>query len=285
MLQHAKLSVEVNENLHSQLEMNDCVRLIVYRANAIFDDVIMKPQSVIRYERLDKSKAQGPKAGNCTKCTRINVGRPIRLCARGLNSYLVSAYTTTLSESYIYRNSAVSVLREFWRRHDGSSDTDHVQTILVRLRMPRKQFLDYKWNERLMHIILERKEADEAMCWLSTMGGAFSALGEDFEHCAIMAGKISKKQFELALILDNPVLVARCKLYSALSMIQRGHFAVPQYVIKRIHKFALREKNARLQNMCRGIWAKLQYSYKQYRQQKTSTSFKALHISPRGPKA
>jgi len=34
-----------------------------------------------------------------------------------------------------------------------------------------------------MHIILERKEADEAMCWLSTMGGAFSALGEDFEHC------------------------------------------------------------------------------------------------------
>jgi len=34
-----------------------------------------------------------------------------------------------------------------------------------------------------MHVILERKEAEEAMCWLSTMGGAFSALGEDFEHC------------------------------------------------------------------------------------------------------
>jgi len=94
-----------------------------------------------------------------------------------------------------------------------------------------------------------------------------------------MAGKISKKQFELALILDNPVLVARCKLYSALSLIQRGHFAIPRYMIKRIHKFALREKNVCLQNMCQGIWAKLQYSYKQYKQQKTFVSSEFSYIA------
>lgn len=34
-----------------------------------------------------------------------------------------------------------------------------------------------------MQIILERSEADHAMSWLSTLGGAFSALGENFEHC------------------------------------------------------------------------------------------------------
>lgn len=30
---------------------------------------------------------------------------------------------------------------------------------------------------------LERREVDHAMSWLSTLGGAFSALGEQFHHC------------------------------------------------------------------------------------------------------
>lgn len=34
-----------------------------------------------------------------------------------------------------------------------------------------------------MQMVLERQEADHAMSWLSTLGGAFSALGEEFEHC------------------------------------------------------------------------------------------------------
>ncbi|EZA60369.1 hypothetical protein DMN91_011294 [Ooceraea biroi] len=279
MLQHAELSLELKQNLESQWTVDDCVRLIVYRGDAIFDDVIVKLHSVTRYEKIGKDDRETEASGDSIKRTRKSVARPACLCARGLNSYLVSAYTATLSRSYVYRKSAMNLLREFRRTHDGSLNC--VQIILVRLRMPKKQFLDPKWSERLMHIILERKEADEAMCWLSTMGGAFSALGEDFEHCAIMAGKISKKQFELALILDNPILVARCNLYCALSLIQRGHFAIPRHVIKQIHKFAVREKDVRLQNMCQGIWAKLQYSYKQYRRQKASVSFKTLHISPR----
>lgn len=34
-----------------------------------------------------------------------------------------------------------------------------------------------------MQMVLERQEADHAMSWLSTLGGAFSALGEEFEYC------------------------------------------------------------------------------------------------------
>lgn len=30
---------------------------------------------------------------------------------------------------------------------------------------------------------IERREVDHAMSWLSTLGGAFSALGEEFQHC------------------------------------------------------------------------------------------------------
>lgn len=153
-------------------------------------------------------------------------------------------------------------------------------------------------------MVLEKQEADHAMSWLSTLGGAFSALGEEFEHCvscsclfctdmsnyviyfnfvfliqAKMAGKISIRQFELALRLDNPLLIARCRLYSALSLIQCGYFRMPRYIIKNTYRFALEEKDERLQNMCHGIWAKLQYCRKQYKEQKKHTSSKASYAS------
>lgn len=96
-----------------------------------------------------------------------------------------------------------------------------------------------------------------------------------------MAGKISVRQFELALRLDNPPLVARCRLYSALSLIQRGYFRAPCCMIKKIYRYALLEKDVRLQNMCQGVWSKLQYCYKRYKQQKRSASSKMLYISIR----
>ncbi|KAL6441363.1 hypothetical protein ACFW04_003534 [Cataglyphis niger] len=252
------------------------LRLIIYRNNMIFNDIIVRLEEVFKYDIGERCK--GP-AGDNIKNTYKNVAKPVCLCTKGLNSYLVSAYTVTLSKSFVYRKSAIKVLKTFlWTRDNLAFDEGYLQIIFIRLRMPKKQFLDYKWNKRLMQMVLEKQEADCAMSWLSTLGGAFSALGEEFEHCAKMAGKISVRQFELALRLDNPLLVARCRLYSALSLIQRGCFTTPKYMIQRIYKFALREKDVRLQNMCLGVWAKLRHNYKQYKQKK-SVSFKTLHIS------
>lgn len=256
-------------------EMDVRLRLIIYRDNMIFNDIIVRLQAVFKYDIGERFK--GP-AGDNVENTYRNIAKPVCLCAKGLNSYLVSAYTVTLSKSFVYRKSAMKVLKTFLRTCNNLSfDEGYLQIIFIRLRMPKKQFLDYKWNKRLMQMVLERQEADCAMSWLSTLGGAFSALGEEFEHCAEMAGKISVRQFELALRLDNPLLVARCRLYSALSLIQRDCFTTPKYMIQRIYKLALREKDVRLQNMCRGVWAKLRYCYKQYKQKK-SVSLKTLHI-------
>ncbi|KOC69301.1 Uncharacterized protein F58A4.6 [Habropoda laboriosa] len=132
----------------------------------------------------------------------------------------------------------------------------------MKLRTPKKQFLDYKWNERIIKIVMERREADHAMSWLSTLGGAFSALGEEFYHCAEKAGQISVKQFQLALCLGDPLLVARCKLYAALSLIQQDQFKIPRKIIRNIYKFSIDHNDIRLQNMCQGIWAKLKYCCK-----------------------
>lgn len=257
-------------------EMDVRLRLIIYRDNMIFNDNVVRLQAVYKYNISEQFK--GPTGDNVENIYK-NIAKPVCLCAKGLNSYLVSAYIVTLSKSFVYRKSAMKVLKAFLRTCNNLAfDEGYLQIIFIRLRMPKKQFLDYKWNKILMQIIREKQEADCAMSWLSTLGGAFSALGEEFEHCAEMAGKISVRQFELALRLDNPLLIARCRLYSALSLIQRGCFTTPKYMIRGIYKFALREKDERLQNMCRGVWAKLRYSYEQYKQEK-SVSLKTLHIS------
>jgi hypothetical protein len=45
-------------------------------------------------------------------------------------------------------------------------------------------------NERLERLVIERRELDNAMSWLSTLGGAFSALGEEFKHCVSILHKL-----------------------------------------------------------------------------------------------
>lgn len=257
-------------------EMNNRVRFIVYRNRMIFDDVTVRLHGVFKYTGHSERFTQFLEDDEICIC---RFTKPVCLCERGLNSYLVSAYISMLSRSYVYRKSAMRVLKYFQTTCDKPFEVEHSLTVFVRLRTPRKQFLDYKWSEKLMQMVIERQEADHAMSWLSTLGGAFSALGEEFEHCAKMAGTISVRQFELAMRLENPLLVARCRLYAALSLIQRGDFTTSKYMIQRIYKFALEEKDVRLQNMCQGVWAKLRYNYKQYRQQRKSLLLKNLHIS------
>lgn len=116
-------------------------------------------------------------------------------------------------------------------------------------------------------MIRERCELDHALSWLSTLGGAFSALGDYYSGCAEIAGKISFRQLHLALRLGDANIVSRCRLYFSLSLIQRGYFKLAKKIILSEYSKA---KSAtvvdfRLINMCRGIWSKLQYDYKVHR--------------------
>ncbi|XP_011866591.1 PREDICTED: uncharacterized protein F58A4.6 [Vollenhovia emeryi] len=251
------------------------VRFVVYRDQMVYDDVTARLHRVVRYEK--RIKRYTTLRYNDAVCI-CNFTKSLCLCKGGINAYFVSAYIATLSRSNFYRANVMRLFRPLRTTCDRPFDIEHSLIIRLRLKVPRKQFLDYKWNDKLMQMIAERQEADHAMSWLSTLGGAFSALGEEFEHCATMAGKISVKQFELALRLNNPLLVARCKLYAALSLIQRGHFTTPMHMIRKIYKFAIKENDVRLQNMCQGVWAKLRYNYGQYQRQKRSLLLKTLHV-------
>lgn len=124
-------------------EMNDCVRFIVYRDHMIFDDVIVKLHGVSRYEEHSERLTSLIDDDDIYTC---KFAKPVYLCKKGLNSYLVSAYVTMLSKSYVYRKNAMRVLKHFQTACDRPFDVGHLQMILVRLRTPRRQFLDYKWQ-------------------------------------------------------------------------------------------------------------------------------------------
>ena len=83
---------------------------------------------------------------------------------------------------------------------------------------------------------------------------------------AKVAGKISMEQFKLSMRLGDPQLVGRCRLYAALSLLQQGCLKASKQLIKNIFKFAIDEKDVRLQKMCQGVWAKLKYTYSQRKQ-------------------
>nr|XP_003700240.1 PREDICTED: uncharacterized protein F58A4.6 [Megachile rotundata] len=238
--------------------MDNSIKLVVHRGNSIFDSIIITPYSVIKYEQKVRND-------NSTDQTNVNINKynesnKICFSKKGYNAYFASAYVVTLMISQTYRRAALKKLLEYlmYQLQDKTSTV----VILMKLRTPKKQFLDYNWNNRIIQMVLERREVEHAMSWLSTLGGAFSALGEEFQYCAEMAGKISMKQFKLALRLEDPLLVARCKLYAALSLIQRGKLKLPKSIIKNVYQFSLSQNDIRLQKMCQGIWAKLKYCYK-----------------------
>jgi hypothetical protein len=84
------------------------------------------------------------------------------------------------------------------------------------------------------------------------------------------AGRISVKQFSIALSLGDPMTVARCKLYLALSLVQRGNLVPARRIIEQQYHLARFAPvlDAQLISMCLGIWAKLKYEHHKRKEQK-----------------
>ena len=80
---------------------------------------------------------------------------------------------------------------------------------------------------------------------------------------AEIAGCISLQQFRIALRLGDPMTVARCKLYLALSLVQTRHLVSARCIVEQQYRLACSAPvlDTRLISMCLGIWAKLKYEY------------------------
>ncbi|XP_018326654.1 uncharacterized protein F58A4.6 [Agrilus planipennis] len=149
-------------------------------------------------------------------------------------------------------------------KHFRQHAPNYINSIKFDLIPPPKEIIDYEWNYRMEYLIRERCELENTFSWLSTLGGAFSALGDYYVNCAQIAGKISVNQFKLALRLGDESIVSRCLLFLSLSLIQQRRFKLAKHIVYREY---LRAKYApvvdtRLIKMCKGIWCKLQYEHK-----------------------
>lgn len=77
-------------------------------------------------------------------------------------------------------------LRELLQQQELSrrlQDEHGIQLLWLALQPPERDTIDYKWAHMLAHTIWEHIEVEHLMSWLSTLGGGFSALGEQFERC------------------------------------------------------------------------------------------------------
>lgn len=127
------------------------------------------------------------------------------------------------------------------------------------------QIIDISWCARMNYCALERQHLDYLMSWLSTLGGACSALGDYSPGFALRAQAISVKQMELALRLGDPTLIARCRLYASISLIQQNRYKMAMKIIRDVYSWAksLPEGyvDQRIIRMCQGIWSKLRHEY------------------------
>ncbi|KAG8198799.1 hypothetical protein JTE90_007103 [Oedothorax gibbosus] len=144
------------------------------------------------------------------------------------------------------------------------------------------QVLDLSWNKRLQILVNERCELENAMAWLSTLGGAFSALGDTYIDCAEKAGLISIKQFQLALRIGDLLTICRCKIYLAMSLLQRGYYRKTKNMVRELYNFSIGpegSKDFRLKNMCIAVWNRLKYVLSENRKCKSSSSGKMTFLT------
>jgi len=77
-------------------------------------------------------------------------------------------------------------------------------------------------------------EIEEGLSWLSTLGGAFSSLGDRNVHFAKKAGQISLSQLRLSTVFGDPNLIARCFIYISHSLCQQGYRKKAIRLVKKI---------------------------------------------------
>lgn len=197
---------------------------------------------------------------NCDVCLKEKPCLKFRWSIH-LDGYCLSAFHHTLKISSDYRSHVFNFLYGMLKNQAVKSS---LTEIIMHQDQPKKHLLDYAGGRRLEFLLYQRMELEHAMAWLSTLGGAFSALGDHQTRCAIVAGHISVQQFRIAVNLGDELTKMRCILYYGYSLIQRGYLKQARKVIE--HQYNLAKAmpyvDSRILSMCHGIWARLKYERK-----------------------
>lgn len=105
-----------------------CIRLIIFVKKSVYDDIIVSCNFIV---------------DNSTNVVTSKNIVAVWLNKTGIDADLASTYIKTMKTSCTYRQNAMKLLKILLKNHDNSDDSQSV--IFLRLKMPKKQFLDYRW--------------------------------------------------------------------------------------------------------------------------------------------
>lgn len=120
------------------------------------------------------------------------------------------------------------------------------------------QNLDFGWERRVKHLFRYMLDLEKLMWNLSTLGGAYSAMGDFDTEYAKTAAKITTHQIKLAKRYGDPVILARCYLYTALAEAQIGHLSLAVNIVKAVRYWSKQNPNTEIvRRCCEGVYQKL----------------------------
>lgn len=100
-----------------------------------------------------------------------------------------------------------------------------------------ESLIDHAWSRRILELVGTKSKLMESFCWLSTVGGGYSALGENDRKFSSRAGALSLgQQLHLAELLGDERLEVMCHLFAALAALQMNN---KQFCLNYIKKVIL----------------------------------------------
>jgi len=137
--------------------------------------------------------------------------------------------------------------------------------LILHLNNTSTVYMDYIGANIAKTVIMEMIELEDALHWLSTLGGAFSNLGEHDPQFAVKAGTNAMKQLLVAMRSGDKTVMVKCWLFMGQSLLQQGQFSEAAKILRsvwnicHIPPLSLLTSTTKLLNMCRGIWARLKH--------------------------
>lgn len=126
--------------------------------------------------------------------------------------------------------------------------------LTIFLTEPAMIDIDYKSCHIAFLKIWEQVELEDALHWLSTLGGAYSNLGDHSLDYAKKAGENAFKQMRVALRSSDPLVVYKCWLFVAMSLMQQKELKKSKAIIQKVHEEVKNNHEDKpVLCMCKGI--------------------------------
>ena len=150
-----------------------------------------------------------------------------------------------------------------------SSSTCDIYNTVIRFKMVANKEAKINLQKEifcwcLLHpMIVNRIQLAYMVSSLSTLGGAYAAMGDFYEHHSIKAGLLSMQQYIVATKVNDPILRSRCKIYFARSLLQQGKLKAAAKIICNEYKMAKKssEDFALVLRCCIAAWSRYKYLY------------------------